>query len=70
MNAEWRDQDESRQLFKMIRERILNLEKGLGRYRRTLDFDSADRTAMQTAFDSGIIQGLLEVLEECEIQAG
>lgn len=69
MSPEWRDMEESRQLFRVIKERISTLEMGLGRLRKTLDLDSADRTALQTAFDQGIIEGMVEVLDICGIQA-
>ena len=65
MNGEWRDIPESRELFKIIRSRIVDIEKDLGRGMRTISYASADNTALQTAIEVGKIQGFMEVLEIC-----
>lgn len=70
MTPEWRDMEESRQFFRLVRTRIQDLEKDLGRHERTIHYDSADNTALHTAITVGMIKGMVEVLEICEIRVG
>ena len=62
--TEWSQQEDTRQFFKQIEAKIIEIEQDIGRNQRTLTLDSLNATALKTPLEIGKIKGLQEMLDD------